>query len=65
MQNSSRTCHAKFAQIIINQYHFYIDFKGTLFFDDKSPAIYSNAIRDEKFLKNFYQNLKYNKYGNN
>ena len=46
--------------IIQNEYNFYIDFKGLLYFDDGSPMIYPNCVKDHKFINQMYKNLKKN-----
>jgi hypothetical protein len=44
--------------IIQNEYNFYVDFKGLLYFDDGTPFVYPNCIKDVKFITNFYKNLR-------
>lgn len=50
----------KFATTTINQneYNFYVDFKGLLYFDDGTPFLYPNCVKDVKFITFFYKNLK-------
>lgn len=50
-----------FADHIKNEYHFFVDFQGLLFFDDqqvhRNPL---NQIRDRKFIAKLYQELRPN-----
>ncbi len=39
-------------------YHFYVDFKGLMYFDDTTPFIFPNAIKDRKFIEFFYRNIR-------
>jgi hypothetical protein len=41
-----------------NQYNFYVDFKGLLYFDDGTPFLYPNCIKDTKFITQFYKHLR-------
>lgn len=43
---------------ITNSYNFYVDFKGLLYFDDGTPFLYPNCIKDVKFITQLYKNLK-------
>lgn len=55
------SCRRSFASIVFNQYKFYVDFQGLLYFDDHH--IHSNPknlIRDLKFIQKFYRCLKPN-----
>lgn len=40
----------KYAQVILNQYRFYIDFRGLMYFEDGQSQTYGNIIRDKKFI---------------
>jgi hypothetical protein len=40
--------------VIINEYKFYVDFKGLLYFEDTRDYIYPNAIKDRKFISQLY-----------
>jgi hypothetical protein len=40
----------RYAQLIINQYKFYIDFRGLMYFEDGKDQNYNNIIRDKKFI---------------
>ena len=54
-----RTQKCPFVSVIVeNSYNFYVDFKGMLYFDDGSPTNFPNAIKDAKFLSQFFKNLK-------
>lgn len=44
--------------IVLNSYNFYVDFKGLLYFDDSTPFIFPNCIKDIKFITQFYKHLK-------
>jgi len=54
------TLKMEFARLIINQYKFYIDFKGLMYFEDGGDKNYANIIRDKKFIEQFYRNLQTN-----
>lgn len=41
-----------------NEYNFYIDFKGLMYFDDGTPYLYPNCIKDKKFIAQFYKHLQ-------
>jgi hypothetical protein len=47
----------KIHTIITNEYKFYVDFKGLLHFEDTKNYIYSNSIKDKKFINQLYSNL--------
>ena len=49
-----------FNLIIINEYKFYVDFKGMMYFDDGGPISPTNIIKDKKFIAKFYNSLKLN-----
>jgi hypothetical protein len=51
--------------VIINDYKFYVDFKGIMFFDHGGPISPTNIIKDHKFINKFYQSLKINEEGIN
>lgn len=51
----------KYRLVIINEYKFYVDFKGLMYFDQGGPISPTNLIKDKKFINKFYQNLKPNK----
>lgn len=51
----------KYDLVIINEYKFYVDFKGLMYFDHGGPISPTNLIKDRKFINKFYQNLKENK----
>ena len=44
--------------IIHNEYNFFVDFKGLLYFDDGTPFIYPNCIKDHKFINQLYKHLQ-------
>ena len=46
--------------VIHNEYNFYVDFKGLLYFDDGTPFIYPNCVKDHKFVNQMYNHLKSN-----
>jgi hypothetical protein len=50
--------------VIVNEYKFYVDFKGIMYFDSGAPISPTNIIKDKKFIQKFYQSLKDNKEGN-
>lgn len=54
----------RFSIVIVNEYKFYIDFKGVMHFDEGTFSL-ANAIRDKKFINKFYQVLKKNDEGVN
>lgn len=39
---------------VMNEYRFYVDFKGNLYFEDSKEYIYPNSIKDKKFITQFY-----------
>jgi len=39
---------------VINEYRFYVDFKGMLYFEDTKEFTYPNSIKDKKFITQFY-----------
>lgn len=43
---------------ILREYFFHIDFKGLLYLEDGGPYIFANAVKDKKFLRQFYSNLR-------
>jgi hypothetical protein len=47
----------KITTFINNEYKFYVDFKGLLYFEEVNNYIYPNAVKDKKFIKYLYQNL--------
>lgn len=51
--------------VIINDYKFYIDFKGSMYFDHGGPISPTNIIKDKKFINKFYQSLNINTTGIN
>ena len=50
----------KYGLVVINEYKFYIDFKGMMYFDDSDLNNTKNVIRDVKFVNKFYQTLQKN-----
>jgi len=42
---------------VMNEYRFYVDFKGNLYFEDSKEYIYPNSIKDKKFITQFYEHL--------
>ena len=46
--------------IFINEYKFFVDFKGLMHFDDEEVSSGKNIIRDLKFVSKFYQTLRKN-----
>lgn len=46
------------ATFIQSEYNFYVDFKGLMYFDDGTPFLYPNSIKDVKFITQFYKHLK-------
>jgi len=44
----------KVGTFVINEYRFYVDFKGMLYFEDTKEFIYPNSIKDKKFITQFY-----------
>lgn len=52
--------YCKFATttFIQSEYNFYVDFKGLMYFDDGTPFLYPNCIKDVKFITQFYRHLK-------
>ena len=47
----------KVGTFVINEYRFYVDFKGMLYFEDTKEFTYPNSIKDKKFITQFYENL--------
>lgn len=43
---------------IHNEYKFYVDFKGLLYFDDGTPFVYPNCVKDHKFINELYKKLE-------
>lgn len=39
---------------VMNEYRFYVDFKGMLYFEDSKDYIFPNSIKDKKFITQFY-----------
>lgn len=60
LRNSYQFIRFNFATttIIQNSYNFYVDFKGLLYFDDSTPFIFPNCLKDIKFITQFYKHLK-------
>lgn len=54
-----------FSLVIVNDYKFYVDFKGSLYFDQPGPLSPANIIKDKKFVKKLYQSLRRNEGGVN
>jgi len=50
----------KYGLVVINEYTFFIDFKGMMHFDDSDFSSGKNVIRDVKFVNKFYQTLQKN-----
>lgn len=50
----SRKIGQKVGTFVINEYRFYVDFKGMLYFEDTKEFIYPNSIKDKKFITQFY-----------
>lgn len=44
--------------IVHNEYNFFVDFKGHLYFDDGTPFVYTNSVKDAKFIAQLYKNLR-------
>ena len=57
MSIASKKLFKKITTFINNEYKFYVDFKGLLYFEDVKNYIYPNAVKDKKFIKYLYQNL--------
>lgn len=53
-------CKIVYGKVIINEYKFFIDFKGMMHFDDPDLSSGKNVIRDVKFVSKFYQTLQKN-----
>lgn len=51
-------CQFSTSTFITNSYNFYVDFKGLLYFDDGTPFLYPNCIKDVKFITQLYKNMK-------
>lgn len=49
-----------YSLVILNEYKFYVDFKGIMYFDDGKPISPTNIIKDKKFLNKFYKSLNKN-----
>jgi hypothetical protein len=60
LPNTLLTFKTAYTLIILNEYKFYVDFKGIMYFDDGGPISPTNIIKDKKFLKKFYLSLKNN-----
>lgn len=53
----SKKILCKISTIITNEYKFYVDFKGMLYFEDSKEYVYPNSIKDKKFINQLYENL--------
>lgn len=49
---------SEMARRALREYFFHIDFKGLLYLEEGGPYIFANAVKDKKFLAQFYNNLK-------
>ena len=50
----------KYSLVILNEYNFYVDFKGVMYFDTGGPISPTNIIKDKKFIHKFYKSLREN-----
>lgn len=58
LKTLTRAAHCGMASYILNEYKFYVDFNGLMYFDDEGSKNYTAIIRDAKFIHKFYQEMQ-------